>query len=417
MTPRAIMVGLLAVVVLNAVCYFNDMVLRQSYLVGSYLPIPIMGGMLLLILIANPLLYKLHQRWAWRGAEQATTLAIILAACWVPGRGLMHYFTTVQMLPNYFVKLFPGWQSTEILALIPPRMLADGTVNGGKALGEFLQGAKVDNPNFWLLDIPWSAWWPSLSFWIPLFLTIAAALLGLALVVHRQWSEHEHLAYPICSFANAIFSQEDGRASPLVRDRGFWVGLSGVLAIHLYNYACTWFPRYLMEIPLTFDFRTMLEMFPTLNVGGAGQLFYPTLFFTVIGFAYFLPSEVSLSLGVAGFAFCWVVGLLSGYGIVVTGQHLSLRLESFMHGGSLFGVLLVLLYTGRHYYLQVTRRALAMPGSVGVVPNSAVWGMRIFFLGSAAFAGQLAMVGLDWPLAILYTFGTIHFPGDQPRGG
>ena len=114
MRARAVILGIIAAATLNGFCYFNDFVLRQSHLVGSYLPLPVYGGLLIFVLAINPVIAKtLGKKWGFSGKELALVMAIMLSACYVPGRGLMHYFTTLQILPHYYAKTTPSWQSQE----------------------------------------------------------------------------------------------------------------------------------------------------------------------------------------------------------------------------------------------------------------------------------------------------------------
>jgi hypothetical protein len=84
--------------------------------------------------------------------------------------------------------------------------------------------------------VPWYAWSGPYSFWIPLFLAFCVVSVGLTLVVHRQWSSHEHLAYPLVSFVKALLPGDDNReTSGLLRDRRFWIAAGVVAAIYLNN--------------------------------------------------------------------------------------------------------------------------------------------------------------------------------------
>ena len=66
----------------------------------------------------------------------------------------------------------------------------------------------------------------------------------------------------------------------------------------------------------------------------------------------------------------------------------------------------VLLYTGRRYYISVLKRGLFLSTHDDTEPH-AVWGMRVFIVASALFVIQLTVVGVDWYLAVLYTAATI----------
>jgi hypothetical protein len=78
------------------------------------------------------------------------------------------------------------------------------------------------------------------------------------------------------------------------------------------------------------------------------------------------------------------------------------NVQNFMNFGAYLGLLLAIIYTGRHYYSQVFRRAVLIP-TAGAHASEAVWGARVFLICAGLFVVNLICVGLDWPLAILYT--------------
>ena len=121
MTVRAAILGLLGATLLCAVSFFNDMVMRGTFLVGNFLPITVFGG--LSTPFVNPLLRRLGRGLALSGAELSVIMALLLFACYVPGRGLMHQFTTFLMLPHHYLKTTPGWQGQP--PEIQPEQVAD----------------------------------------------------------------------------------------------------------------------------------------------------------------------------------------------------------------------------------------------------------------------------------------------------
>ncbi len=531
MTPRAIVIGLLCAAAVCAFCFFNDFVIKQTFLVGNYMPISVYGGLLVFLLVVNPILLALSKRLALTGRELAVIVALTLAACYVPGRGLMHYFFTFQAMPHHYKRTQAGWKKMgvvdlaprQMLVSIPPeysladiragspaevarRIMADDPLakairnrlddrsrellsrlaHGMKpadlrslrdvlnslleqadlarelptdqlalpaeakrlaarpqaeldtddrrrlnryvldavlgptvrslaekedvAIGGFVQGLSKGGQHIRLSEVPWYAWGRSLRFWLPLLLSISIALIGLAVVVHRQWSDHEQLAYPIVSFANTLLPTEGQARGSVFHQRAFWIGLGLVLVIHLNNYACEWWPRYLVRVPVYFDFRSLSPLIPALQRGGDWGLMNPTVYFTPIGFAFFLSTDVSFSLGIAPYLYAIAVGILAGYGVSVRGGgFIALNIEKFLFGGAYFGMFLVMLYTGRHYYASVFRRSVFIPTTEDV-ERQAVWGARVFLVFAGLFAVQLAMVGLPLYLAVAYTIGaTIIF--------
>ena len=89
MTVRAVLLGLLGAGIICSFAYFNDWVMHQTQLVGNNMPMAVYGGLILFLLLLNPLLFYLRRKLALSGRELAVILAMVLASCAVPGAGLM----------------------------------------------------------------------------------------------------------------------------------------------------------------------------------------------------------------------------------------------------------------------------------------------------------------------------------------
>ena len=404
LTFRSVLIGLLAGAGVCAATYFNDLVIKQSYLVGSYIAFGVFGGLILFVLLVNPLLRRLRRGWAFSGRELAVVVAVSLAACYIPGRGLMHYFCTVLMTPHAINQQRPDWQQHQILALAPEQMLADPSANPDDALYRFYRG-HGENGHIGLGDIPWYAWRRTLWFWLPLLISMSIAVIGLALVVHPQWSNHERLRYPIALFADALLPGPGGQRAGVFRNGFFWLGAAAVLGIHAVNYAHEWWPGSI-EIPLRLDFWPVAKAFPTFDAGGPWGLLDPKVYFMCVGFAFFLATDLSLSLGVSPFLYVWFTGLCVVNGVTLGGGFMQPSIEQFLYAGGWTGIFLVLLYTGRRYFWNTLKKALGLPGADHVKTYS-VWGARLAAVALAAFLVQLLVLGLDWPLATLYTVGVV----------
>jgi hypothetical protein len=404
------LLGLLAAAVLSGVTYFNDFVLTQSHLVGSFLPISVFGGLIIFTSLVNPLLGKINRRLSLQGRELAVVLALLFAACYVPGRGLMHYFTTLQMLPHHHQREHLSWRKggINIVDVAPKRMLADPSSNPDKILDGFYTGLGEQHEHISFRDVPWHAWEQSLMFWLPLLLSILLGMIGLSVLMHRQWSRHERLRYPIATFAQALLPEPGHTVSSVLKSRIFWAAAAGVIVIHITNYIYAWYPDKMIHIPTEVDFGAAGKKLETfVQWGGGGDLLVMKCYFSAVGFAYLLSTDISISMGLAPFLFTWVVGILAVQGITVRQGHvLSLAPEKFLHAGAYFAMFVVLIYVGRRYYLTALRRSLFLPAREQI-PPAAVWGTRVFLIGTILFAAQLAWVGLDWQLAVLYTLGTV----------
>ena len=548
MTRRAFILGLLGAALICGVTFYNDMVIRGSFLVGSYLPNSVFGSLILILLVANPMLARWWRKAAFTAAELGVIVAMVLFACSIPGRGLMHHFTAVLMLPHHYVRTTPGWQgdpapfsdecitdwarlaaelvpagledggarrrsrtsgkaailaevwaglppedrdtlqtgvsgaapglglrgrviaglnaaltepalprlaresglalpyhvqralsrasaegvSPEILARanrgileaclpeavqarkptviehLPAVMLADPSSDSATALNGFVNGLATGDEWISPADIPGGAWARTMSFWVPVILTTAALVIGLALVIHRQWAIHERLPYPTVEFVRALFPDRDGTLSGVFRDRLFWMGAVPVFLLYMNNYVRAWWPDVLIPIRTSFDFWPVLNVLPVFRRGYAALhcLFRPTIYFSVVGISSFLASDAALSLGIAPYLYALVTGIVAGYGITVGGAFLRPSINAFNHAGGYCAMFLVLLYTGRHYYGNVLRRSLGLSSNEEIAP-SAVWGGRAAMAAGLLLVVQLAVVGIDWHLGALYVAGAV----------
>ena len=396
MTWRAVLAGLVAGAFVCAFCYFNDNVMRQTMFIGNSMPISVYGGLIVFVLVLNPLL----KRWAFSAGELAVALALVLVMCTVPS--LMRTFTVTLMMPWHWERSTPGWRAQGVVEMAPRRMLAMPG-NREEALNGFVRGLGNGRGLPSLREVSWGAWSRTLAFWIPAILLLWVGLIGLGLVVHRQWSEHEHLRYPLAAFSNALLPEAGKRWAAVLGDRLFWAGAVVVFLVHFNNYLAVWFPEYLVTVPTKVDLSSLLPLFPTYAAGDGGAMLQPQVYFTVLAFGYFLASDVSLAMSLGPFLYPLLVGVLAGYGFSINaGGMFAPNMRGFMNFGAFFGLLLVILYTGRHYYGRTLRRAILIPTAEAPAPE-AVWGLRVFVICALLFAVNLITVGLDWPLAALYT--------------
>jgi hypothetical protein len=402
-TPRGIILGLAGAIFVCTYTYFNDWVLRQTHFVGNHMPVAVYGMLVFFLLFINSQL----KRSALKGGEVAVALGLVLMVCVIPGSGLMRTFTCALMLPNHLNKLEPGWQKEQILSSVPKGMLVDPSQDEDRILGSYLQGYSGATGHIPIDDIPWSAWVKPLAFWVPLIFCMWIALMGLSLVLHRQWSSHEQLPYPIAAYTNELMPSEGQTVSPIFKNRLFWLGCGGVFLIHFNNYCFHWFPDTLLQIPLRLDFSSLREVADTFLKGGGWMVIWPTVFFTVIGIAYFIPSDLSGAFGFGPYIWAFIAGTLISYGFspnssVIGTGYISPSPIMFIQFGAAIGVFLFVLYNGRNFYTRVFKAAFSPSNSTGI-DEFAVWGLRVFAVAYVGWAGQMVLGGVDWILAIGFT--------------
>jgi hypothetical protein len=397
-TLRSVLIGVACAVFLCGIFYFNDGIVRQPSMFRTFLPVSVFGALMVFVILLNPLLHRVGM--ALSGREMAVVMAMMLTACFVPGFGLLRTVGPFLMYPHYYAKTEPGWSEAGVVDAIPEYMLADPNVKD--ALNGFHTGLGEGDAHIPLSRVPWRAWARTVAFWFPVIMTLAALCIAIAVVVHRQWSEHEHLPYPIAAFTHSILPGRDGAASPLLRNRLFWIGFAVPALVHANNYAAGWFPDELMQIPLKLDFTPLRTLFPNLWAGHGWPMFSPRIIFTAIGFSFFLASDVSFSLGLAPFLYCTTIGLVVSYGFPVKdAAYISQGIDGYAHAGAFLGVFLALAYSGRQHYLSAVKRAFFLPAR-DEMTTAEIWGVRVAVVAFALLVLQLASTGLDLQLAFVY---------------
>ncbi|MBN2451866.1 MAG: hypothetical protein JXR77_15880, partial [Lentisphaeria bacterium] len=369
MTIRALFIGLLLGALIAAFGYANDWVCRLPYVASDLMPVSVYGIVLLGLIGLNPLLRALRLR-RLGGPEWAVICALALTACVIPGPGLLWQFHNALIMPHHMARVNPGWQATAerqaVLDYVPPAMLVDP--EQGDAAGEgivvngFLQGLAEGDDRLPWSRVPWRAWLRPYLFYVPLILLLAVATVSLALILHVQWSRHEHLAYPMAAFAGALLGDDPRDPFRTCRsNRPFWLGFAFSFGILLLNGCYTWWPETMIQVPQYVDLRPLASLMGWIkNVPGGLDALYPRFFFAVVGLAFLINAEVSFSVGVSMAAYALVFGILAGLGISANNEYLAGGTLGFQLFGAYVGAALFLVYTGRHFYLHVLRSALGL---------------------------------------------------------
>ena len=216
------------------------------------------------------------------------------------------------------------------------------------------------------------------------------------------------MPYPIATFADSLLPGEGSVIGSVFRSRMFWIATIAVVLIHGNNFANAFFPDHTIQFKRTLSFGSLGQLFPTFIQGNHHSLLTdPTIYFTVVAVAYFLATEVSLSLGVGPYIYCYVTGLFVVYGISLGGGgYMHPKPQAFLLFGSYLAAFIGLVILGRHYYGHVFRRAVFIQTGQSV-ERASVWGARVFGVCMVLVVLIMCSVGLDWQLAVLYTLLTV----------
>ena len=241
---------------------------------GLVLPGP--GGVLFLFfclaVLLNPLLGLLKRRYALGRGELLAIYAmlLLLMPAWAMTKALLGFMTGVTYYASpemrHLEAVLPyslPWLA--VLDAEPVRWLYEGLPKGG--------------------SVPWWAWVVPLWSWGSFLVALFVVLGCVAVILRKQWEEHERFAFPIMQVPLAMGERGDGWIGPLFRGRMMWSGFAIPFAIGSMNALHSYYhtlPRISLRAVI-WIFRRAIPMSIRLN-------------FALLGYAYFVNLDVSLSI-------------------------------------------------------------------------------------------------------------------------
>ncbi|MEW6752120.1 MAG: DUF6785 family protein [Candidatus Latescibacterota bacterium] len=302
---------------------------------------------LLFVLTAcNVALRRLRPAQACGREELAVVYAMLVTACALPTMGLMLYVLPGLTALGYYTTPESGWQE-----LINPYVKSWMVVDEPLAIKYFYEGLPRG------MDIPWDPWVKPLAAWGIFLLALYLVMICGAVILRRQWMDHERLVYPLALIPLALIRQDQHPVPPLYRNPLMWVGFAVALAVGSLAGLNHYFP----SVPRL----VLATSVPVLRNTVALPM---ALSFTVMAFSYFVNLDIALGLWAFSLLALLEQGVFAILGIQSTevvsiyGTPESPYLE---HQGS--GAMLVFvavgLWTGRAHLLGVWRRAWRRHGA------------------------------------------------------
>ena len=395
-----------------------------SWLAQSWIPAAAFAPVFLLALLSGVFL-RVNPLRPFSNGELVVTMSMALAACSLPTSGLMRNFPQMLVMPQHYGKSNPDWEKAEpdrYVSDINPHVFPEHDVDGNVYDG-YVQGISKnkdlpplrDTPFAqWLSQgarlivdhvrqIPLAAWWGPVCAWFPLLIAGFIFIISMCRIVHRQWSEHEQLSYPIAEFAHSLMKNDANRPlSDVFYNRQFWIAFGAVLLLHLSNGYNLYHPNWI-KIPTGWNVGSIWWSKFTYFHHCSGCywfLYVGDIYLTVVAFAYFLPEEISLSLGLSLPLFVLLTATMYQFGRPISGQE-----QTFMVFGSFVAMAGVICYTGRYYYAAIFKRAFLLRANADAdADRAAVAACRWFIASTLAMIVFLVLLGLDWMLATAMVF-------------
>jgi hypothetical protein len=406
--------GVLSVSILSG--YHDNMLAGGTLMVGSHLPVWALCHVMAAGLLWNGVAGRLWRRAALSSREMAVVLAVTLVACYPPTSGLCRYFQRGLMLPWHYLTAGgkAEWIRHGVLEHLPARLFPRPypvTTNHVFVVSEevdtvyrgYVTGLAQGRRTLSLGELPLSGWLPCLlGSWLPLIVAVSICLMALLLLLHRQWSRHEQLSYPLAQVTGSFTDVGAGRVPAVFRSRVFWCGCGAMLFFYAIEYLSLWFPESVPGmsrlLPALKSWWVPLDVkVPVITKTPSWwALPWQTTYFSVMGLAYFCGTDVSLTVGLAPLLLCLGgVWYYTAGGVPLTGGDVEMA-----RAGAYLGYTLILLYTGRVHLRRVFRDAFRRGGGADRV---SVLAARIFMLSFAAVVLIFVSMGQDWLVALFYT--------------
>lgn len=289
MSLRAFAIGICCVVLLCIATPLSDMLVQSTWLASCHLPIGALVMFLGLVAGLNTALCRLRGRLALRREELVAIYAMMLVGAGIPSFGLAAYLIPTLIGANYFATPESKW--AELFYKYIPKWLvpwnpADPTPQQDVARS-FYNGLRPAEP------IPWGAWVVPLAAWLAFAGCLFLAYFCLAAILRRQWVDRERLSFPLVQLPAEIIRTDPVPTfgSGFFRSRLMWAGFAIPAVVHSINSLHYYFPSW-PSIPLQQSLNQYLVTFPWNQIG----TFQIWTHFSVIGFSFLLPSDLSLSL-------------------------------------------------------------------------------------------------------------------------
>lgn len=375
-----------------------DFKLNNTYLGSQHFSPGALGALLLLVLGVNPVLGLVGQRCRLTRDELLVVYLSGLFSCLVSGIGGHNYWPSQIIGVFYYATPENKW--LDLLRVLPDWM--SPALKGGQYRPE------IAEPFYLGLapgqSIPWGAWIIPMLAWsvLPIATTVMTGCFSVLL--RRQWSESEALAFPLLRLPLEMTDTgANGGLGFFWKNPAMWGGFGLAAAIQLINGLSLYFPE-VPQIPLSLDTGQFFSETPWNQMGYTPLQVFPI----AVGLSFLLTSEVGFSLWFffLFFKLQYVIAYQVGYqpNSLPTVMPLATKVfTGYQEVGAYLAFAGLLLWSGREHYGHIVKRAFGRAKSSPDEREEALpyplafWGTVLSFavlIGWAALAGVPPLVAM-----------------------
>jgi hypothetical protein len=398
LTWRALTLGLLLTALTDLWIHWAELVLGgrgHTALANTSIPIGAFNVLFLLVIV-NILLTRFLRPLAFSSAELLVIYVMMTVSTVISSSGGIHFIVPTITAAFYYADSSNGWAG--LFHQYIPSWIAQQDK-------EALRGFYLGNAH-----VPWALWRAQMLSWLGFMVLFALATLCIVVILRRQWSDRERLAFPTV----AVPVQMLREGGDFFRNRLLWLGFAlpfciDVLnTIHLNIPTFPYIPTRTADQP---DLMNFLNMPPWNAIGPTPISFYPF----VMGIAYLLSVEMTFS--------CWffwlvtkleqIFGAASGLTAGAAGGGQSAwPFLGHQGAGAFLALTLVGLWLSRSYLREVFRLAFfrrkagtedaeePMPYRVAFIGLGVCLALLVAWCMAAGMRGSVALALLV--LALLY---------------
>jgi len=398
---RAISLGILCMAILAAVTPVSDLLIQGTWIAACHLPIGAVF-MLSIFLLLRPFTRRLLS-----SDDLITIYVLMLVGAGIPSLGLSAYLIPILAAPIYYATPENEWSSLFFQHI--PSWLAMMDERSARFFYEGLPGGTV---------VPWRIWIKPLAMWSIFALAMFAVMYSLCVILRRQWVERERLIFPLVQLPLEMIGTEND--STFFRNGLMWMGFGIPFLIHAWNGLHFHLPI-LPEIRLFYDLGRYLTEKPWNII----RPLWAIVHFSVIGFVYLLPTDLSFSLWFFYFAFHAqsVIGVVMGKRIRnVTGYAVK-DFAAYQMAGALATFVILALWRARGNLRAIFRKAFLNDPKVddSHEPLPFRWAVLMLMFGLLTMIVWSVIAGVSWgwitAVLVIFAFTLIGMTRMVSEGG
>ena len=173
---------------------------------------------LMVTVLASAAVGLISRRLSLSKADLVLIFCMLLVAITVPTWGTMFFLIGTMVYPFYFAT--PENRFADLLHPYIPSWIVPQDV---QAIKDYYEGLPRGAP------IPWEAWVEPMGHWLALTTVMGFMLICMSAILHRQWSVHERLTYPMMQLPQQMIDGSGGigsRLAPFFRSKAMWLGFA-----------------------------------------------------------------------------------------------------------------------------------------------------------------------------------------------